>query len=218
MIDLSFLRGPRPQRTPTLRESAPLQDIVSVRKYWESLRHDGGIPKRSDVDPRSLDFALDRIFVAERIGTGLAQIRISGAVLNETAGLDARGLPLSCLFAPEARLRLAAVAERVFSDHVAAEVHLQTERKDGLPSLQARLLMLPLTDFQGQTGNLMLGCLAYIGARGQGARRFQIDRAMEERLVVPVQAQAVKPTYQLAEPKAPAPKHPHLRLVYSAEN
>ncbi|MBK6468698.1 MAG: PAS domain-containing protein [Rhodobacter sp.] len=108
----SFLGGRRDGgETPAARPRGPAE----VRAYWEGLRQDGAIPTRADLDPRGMANVLDQVFVAERIGTGLVRLRIAGTGLTEIAGLDMKGLPLSALFLPEARLRLAAVLERVFT-------------------------------------------------------------------------------------------------------
>ncbi|WP_225029606.1 PAS domain-containing protein [Xinfangfangia pollutisoli] len=216
----------------------PLQVL---RAYWEGLRDaQGGLPARSDIDPRGLAPALDQVFIAERIGTGLIRMRISGMGLTDLAGLDMKGLPLSTLFLPEARARLAEVIERVFTLPVAAELHLEAERTIGRPALAARLLLLPLRSVGGKC-DLVLGCLATEGQIGRAPRRFAIARAVEERLILAGDApmpQALAPEPALipafAEAPAPAPEllplplppqavsrpikgRPHLRLVHSAD-
>src|SRR5690606_17239587 len=82
---------------------------AELRAYWEGLRRGGSIPCRADLDPRGMAGVLDRVFVGERIGTGLVRLRIAGTALTDIAGLEMKGLPLSALFLPEARARLADV-------------------------------------------------------------------------------------------------------------
>lgn len=197
--------------------------VSEVRAYWEGLRTGGRIPARSDLDPRGMARALDQVFVAERIGTGLVRLRIAGMGLTDIAGLDMKGLPLSTLFSPEARLRLAEVLERVFLMPEAAELHLEAERSIGRPALQARLLLLPLHS-NGGARDLILGCLATDGEVGRAPRRFAIARAVEERLILPQVAahpSEESPLKEFAEPPAAAPRplkgKPHLRLVHSAD-
>jgi hypothetical protein len=220
----SFLGG----RSGVSRDPSAAQKFVAlqaVRAYWEGLRGPGGsLPARAAIDPRGLAPALDSVFVGERIGTGLLRLRISGMALTDIAGLDMKGLPISTLFLPESRLRLAQVIERVFTLPEVAELHLEAERTIGRPALSARLLLLPLRAVDGSQ-SLVLGCLATDGQVGRAPRRFAILRAVEERLVsdAPVLPAAADPAPQpaFAEPPAPAlrrlPGRPHLRLVHSAD-
>lgn len=222
----TFLGGGKSHpETPRARYGS----IAEVRAYWEALRADDRIPARSDLDPRGMARALDSVFVGERIGTGLVRLRIAGMALTDLAGLDMKGLPLSSLFLPEARARLAEVVERVFTLPEAADLHLEAERSIGRPALQARLLLLPLHS-NGGARDLILGCLATDGDLGRAPRRFAISRAVEERLILPAApladmpedyAPQPAPAPAFAESPAPAPRplpgKPRLRLVYSAD-
>lgn len=231
----SFLggKGGEGQRDPEVLPRFPA--ISQVRAYWEGLRGtSGAIPSRAELDPRGMSQALDQIFVAERIGTGLLRMRISGMGLTDLAGLDMKGLPISTLFQPEARLRLAQSVERVFTLPGVAQLHLEAERGIGRPALEARLLLLPLRSHSG-TCDLVLGCLATEGQIGRAPRRFDILRATEERLAATPEPAPVSeiaagraslrvltsaPAF--AEPPALPPQRPlrgraHLRLVHSAD-
>lgn len=213
---LSFLGGKGKTEKDAVKRFAVLAD---VRAYWEGLRAGGHIPARQDIDPRGLARALDRVFVAERIGTGLARLRITGSALADIGGMDMKGLPLSVLFVPEARKRLTEALERVFLLPAATEMHLESERSIGRPALEARLLLLPLLSNNGSR-DLVLGCLASDGEVGRAPRRFAIARTIEERLILPQsQPEAYMPAF--AEPPAPPLRPvagaPKLRLVYSAD-
>jgi hypothetical protein len=209
-MDFSILSGLRHgARAPVA--GAATAGIAMVRAYWEALRRDGGIPARSEIDPRGISAALDRVFLAERIAPGLAQIRIAGSALSDIAALDPRGLPLSCLFAPDARSRLAAVVERVFNAPLAADLTMDAVREFGRPALEGRLLMLPLCDAGGGR-TLLIGCLELQGEIGRSPRRFDIRRAVEERLLSATRA------LHTADVLDSQPGHvPHLRLVHSAD-
>lgn len=146
---------PRPQPQPM----PPFDGLAQVRAYWESLRRDGAVPQRAAIDPRGLGGVLDRVFLAERIGRGLVQVRIAGSGLVEFAGTDLRGLPLSCLFAAGSRPQLAQLIERAFAAPAVVELDLGLDRaSDG--GLAARLLLLPLAD----TG----ACRPVLGVLGFG--------------------------------------------------
>ena len=189
------------------RAAKPLRGPAELRAYWEGLRRGGGIPSRADLDPRGIAGVLDRVFVGERIGTGLIRLRIAGTALTDISGLEMKGLPLSVLFLPEARARLAEVLERVLVAPQAAELHLEAERSIGRPALSGRHLLLPLQS-NGGARDLVLGCLATEGETGRAPRRFAIARAVEEALVPP----EARPL-----PHRSLPGRPHLRLVHSAD-
>lgn len=219
----SFLEGRKDRQSVPL---ARFRGLSEVRAYWEGLRRDGGLPTRADLDPRGMANVLEHVFVAERIGTGLARLRIAGSALADLCGMDMKGLPLSVLMVPEARLRLAEVLERVFTDPQAAELHLEAETSIGRPALQARLLLLPLQTDGTAARELVLGCLATEGDVGRAPRRFAIARVVQERLALtgapatmcdapttPQMAFAEAPSVMACPVAGPA----HLRLVYSAD-
>ena len=81
--------------------------LQAVRGYWEALRQNGCLPRRDQIDPRGLAVALDKVFLVERIATGQARFRLAGMQLNDLMAMDVRGMPLSALFDPTARGRLA---------------------------------------------------------------------------------------------------------------
>jgi hypothetical protein len=212
MMSLSFLDRFRPQRPP----QAPLvfEGLAQLRAYWESLRQGDALPTRRSLDPRGMEGILDRVFLAERIGRGLVQLRIAGSGLADFAGMDIRGLPLSCLFAAESRTQLAITIERVYQEPAVAEIDLGSDRALG-GGLVARLLLLPLADEGGP--KLILGAISF--APGPTARyKFQVRSWRDERLPRPPQPTLPQ---QVAEPQAPAPQPirrvKHLSLVHVSE-
>jgi hypothetical protein len=204
-MTLTFLDRFRPQRV-----SPPVQPVFAglaqVRAYWESLREDGALPTRSALDPRGLSGVLDRVLVAERIGRGLVQVRIAGSGLADFAGMDVRGLPLSCLFAAESRAQLGQILERVFDTPAVAELDLGSDRASG-GGLVARLLLLPLAEDRG--ARLVLGAISFTGT-GPVRCKFQLRGLQEERVHLP--------TTQTPEaPVQPIRRFGHLALVHSAD-
>lgn len=203
----SFLDRFRSQRRqPPVR---PVFDgLAQVRAYWEGLRQAGSLPARASLDPRGLEGVLDRVFLAERIGQGLAQVRMAGSGLCDLAGTDLRGLPLSCLFAAEARPLLAQTLERVFSDATLAELDLGADRgKTGITL--ARLLMLPLADEAG--GKLFLGAMGF-AADGTAQHKFQVLARREERVTLTRTRTGPADTPH----EAPIRQIGHLALVHSS--
>jgi hypothetical protein len=179
---------------------------AQVRAYWEAMRQAGGLPSRAALDPRGFGGVLDRVFLAERIGKGLVQIRIAGSALAELGGTDLRGLPLSCLFAAESRPLLALALEEVLAGPAVAEIELGSDRgRTGIAA--ARLVLLPLED--GGSRRQLLGAIGF--APGPGAGKFQILARRSERLTLPPEP-AERPEPVPAAPP-PAGRRGHLRLV-----
>jgi hypothetical protein len=198
-------------RPPPLPRHEPVFDgLAQVRAYWESLRRDGKLPDRAAIDPRGLGGALDRVFLAERIGRGLVQVRIAGSRLADFAGIDLRGLPLSCLFTVESRPQLGLMVERAFAAPAVVELDLGLDR---MPTrgLVARLLLLPLAD--------KADCRPLLGVLG-----FVADAPDHGKLQLQGWRDAALPPQSSASPQAtePAPVRPirrlgHLALVHVSD-
>lgn len=203
-MTLSILDRLRPRRTPS---PYPVFDgLAQVRAYWEGLRDAGQLPQRAALNPRGLGGVLDRVFLAERIGRGLVQLRVAGSGLADFAGMDLRGLPLSCLFTPESRPLLAQTIESVFDTPAAAELDLGSDRRGGETPV-ARLVLLPLAD----TGDArqVLGAVGFVA--GAKACKFQIRARREETLLVT--PTPITPD----QPSQPIRRVGHLALVHSAD-
>lgn len=202
-MSLTILDRFRPKRdVPALQV---FDGLAQVRGYWEGLRQSASLPARTALDPRGLSGVLDRVFLAERIGTGLAQVRIAGSGLAEFAGMDLRGLPLSCLFTPESRPLLAQSLERVFSEPCVAEIDLGSDR-GAVGAVTARVLFLPLAA-EGDR-KIVLGAMGF--AQGMGTRfKFQVLARREE-------AVALAPAPVEADRRSEAARrYGHLTLVHS---
>jgi hypothetical protein len=135
-------------RLRSRRDFSPPQVIdglAQARAYWEGLRAGQALPARRAVDPRGLVGVLDRVFLADRIGRGVARVRIAGSALTDFAGTDVRGLPLGCLFNAPSRERLSDTLEQVFAGPAVGEIDLGSDRMLG-GGLVGRLLLLPLDD------------------------------------------------------------------------
>jgi hypothetical protein len=204
-MTLSFLERLRPRR----EASTPLvfDGLSQVRAYWEGLRDRAALPARTALDPRGLSGVLDRVFLAERIGHGLAQVRIAGSGLADFAGMDLRGLPLSCLFTPESRPLLAQSLELVFEDPAVVEIDLGSDR-GGIGVLRARLLLVPLAD-EGDR-KLVMGAFSF-AKRTAGQYKFQVLSRREEHLIL-----SPAPKSNDARPE-PVRRFGHLSLVHTTE-
>lgn len=199
--------------------------LAHLRAYWHALCDAPGVPPlRSRIDPRGIADALDQTFLAERIAPGIARFRLAGMHLADIMGMDARGMVLSTLFEPGSRAELATTLEAVFVRPAMVEIALEAERGLGRPTLEGRMLLLPLRSDDGKI-SLCLGCLATDGPLGRSPRRFATAR----RTVTPLDAHPVLPEMEHGMAEAPAPFVPaplapappprrsraHLRLVKS---
>ena len=185
--------------------------LAQVRAYWQGLRQDGALP------PRGIAEALESTFLLERVAKGVARFRIAGMHLHDLIGMDVRGMPLSTLFDPAGRNRLSEGLEAVFTTPAVLEIWLEAERGLGRPRLEGRILVLPLSDAQGQT-TLALGCLAMSGALGRAPRRFAMTGLLREPISIGAGAiAALADTPESSATFTPLPSLPKTRLLHLAE-
>ncbi|MEL7459565.1 MAG: PAS domain-containing protein [Pseudomonadota bacterium] len=156
--------------------------LVQVEGYWDSLRADRLVPDRSDVDPRGLAGALEHAFVLERIAPGLARFRVAGMHLSDLMGLEVRGMPISAIFSPDSRPKLATALEATFQEPAQVRMQLRGEEGVGRTALGGELLILPLRSDGGDVTRA-LGCVVMDGKIGRQPRRLQITQMEHKTLV-----------------------------------
>jgi hypothetical protein len=201
-----------------MHASVPGAPLAELRAYWEGLRVNGAIPTRAVLDPRGIAGALEVAFVAERVAPGQARFRIAGMQIAEMLGMEARGLPLMTLVAPQDRAAFAAALEQVFAGPAMVEMWLEAERGPGRPALEGRLLILPLAEDHGHVTRA-IGVLATAGTIGRSPRRFALARRTVTRILTPAPASA-EPAFAetpavFEPPPRAVPGRAHLRLVRS---
>lgn len=186
------------------RIGADLQPLVEAERYWRKIGKNGQPPRRSDLDPRQLGFALPATMILERVAPGIARVRLAGQGLNQLFGMDLRGMPASILVSPSNREALGAQVEAMFAGPAIVEIPLHFPRSWGRRPVAGRLLLLPLTDDSGQV-NRALGVLA---AREElptgGQQRFEIDAQGAFRCTLIPRPHKVRPTRRRTD-TAPAP-------------
>lgn len=207
--------------------------LSQVEAYWQALRGTRLMPNRSEVDPRGIESALEYAFIVERIAPGIARLRIAGSHLSDLMGMEVRGMPLTAFIMPESRRQLSDTLEEVFEMPATCLMSLHSEKKAGMPALDARLLMMPLKSDLGDVSRL-LGALVSVGDMGRSPRRFSIvGTTVNPILTDPSQplpeARTAKTPPRTSEPTAPGfaepaptfrtetPRRdaPYLRLVKS---
>jgi len=152
----------------------PSHILHALRDHWESLRINGNVPARSDVQPRGIRSALDHAFILERIAPGAARFRLAGRHLLDVMGMEVRGMPICALLNTSSRGRFSDVLESVFRGPQIAELSLSSPAGYARPPLEGKLLLLPLRSDLGDVTRA-LGCLVSGGGIGQTPRRFDLE-------------------------------------------
>jgi hypothetical protein len=147
--------------------------LVELEAYWRGLAPAGRVPRRCDLDPARMGDVIEDALIVERVARGVARIRVAGQRIAAMADAEPRGMPLSVLFAPEARGRLATQLEVAFRTPSVVELPLRAARAPGRPALSGRLLLLPLCDDSGAVSRCLCALVAD-GRPGRGPRRFGV--------------------------------------------
>lgn len=187
------------------RASDPKHPVLEhLETYWQSLRKDGAIPARADVDPGAIDSALPHTFVLERVAPGVARMRVAGQKLHDIMRMEPRGMPISAFFDADDRSTLAVHLESAFAEPalVAIPVHVPS----GLlrTSVKGAMLLLPMLDDHGDVSRV-LGALVVDGKLTSRSRRLKIDDSQPMRMepafsYVPTQTQrpdVIRPALRL---------------------
>lgn len=151
------------------------RSLTEVEAYWEGLRMGDAVPRRADIDPRGIENALEYAFVLERIAPGLARLRIAGMHLGDLMGMEMRGMPISAMVQPTGRTGFARTLEAVMSRPAVARITLSAQTGIGKPSLDGRMLLLPLLSDMGEITRV-LGCFETHGQIGRAPRRFSVTQ------------------------------------------
>ena len=156
------------------RQMRASQSLLRIERYWGDVRGNRLVPSRAEIDPRGLAGSLSQAFVLERIAKGLARFRIAGSHVSDLMGLEVRGMPLSTVFLPEARLTLADALEAAFDDPSIIRFQLSAETGFGRPALTGHMVLLPLRSDLGEISRI-LGGIEMDGDLGRAPRRLRIE-------------------------------------------
>ncbi|MFV1600065.1 MULTISPECIES: PAS domain-containing protein [unclassified Phaeobacter] len=155
------------------RAAGSLSPMRQAEAYWTALRRGDDIPSRSQIDPRGLENILPQTFILERIAPGIARFRLAGQRVNEMAGMEVRGMPITAFFTPEARKQMSAAMETMFDTPAIIELTLQTENNRLRGAREARMLLLPLRSDLGDISRA-LGVFISEGNPTGTSQRFSI--------------------------------------------
>jgi hypothetical protein len=147
--------------------------LVELETYWRGLAPAGRVPRRCDLDPAAMGDVIEDALIVERVAPGVARIRVAGQRIAALTAAEPRGMPLSVLFAPEARGGVATQLEVAFRTPSVVELPLTAARAPGRPALSGRLLLLPLCDDSGTVSRCLCALVAD-GRPGRGPCRFSM--------------------------------------------
>jgi hypothetical protein len=137
------------------RNTVPVSPMRQAEAYWTALRRGDDIPSRSQIDPRGLENILSQTFILERVAPGIARFRLAGQKVNEMAGMEVRGMPITAFFTPDARKQMSAALEHMFEAPAIVEVEMQTEGSRLRGRREARMLLLPLRSDLGDVSRAL---------------------------------------------------------------
>tara|TARA_R110002126_G_scaffold249148_1_gene392055 strand:+ start:2091 stop:2792 length:702 start_codon:yes stop_codon:yes gene_type:complete len=181
--------------------------LSQVEGYWDALRRSRLMPKRSEIDPRGIESALEYTFILERIAPGMARLRIAGSHLGDLMGMEVRGMPLTSLISPDGRRQVCDALEEVFQRPAVCEVHLNAPAGFDKPALEARMVLLPLKSDLGDVSRA-LGCFVARGTIGRKPRRFDVTS---------VTSRAITASATTSLPTEPTPRQDTTRQTGMAE-
>lgn len=162
-----------PTRRHTDKPGADNETLRNLEAYWQTLRNAQRIPSRNDIEPRQIDDALPHAFILQRVAPGVARMRVAGQQLHDLLKMDARGMPISTFFLPEAREEIGALIEEAFTAPAIVAVPLVSPATLLRNELTATMLLLPLRDAKDETSRI-LGALVTDDTSGNRPRRFQV--------------------------------------------
>jgi len=155
------------------RNTVPVSPMRQAEAYWTALRRGDDIPSRSQIDPRGLENILSQTFILERVAPGIARFRLAGQKVNEMAGMEVRGMPITAFFTPDARKQMSAALEHMFEAPAIVEIEMQTEGSRLRGRREARMLLLPLRSDLGDVSRA-LGVFVSEGNPNKTSQRFAI--------------------------------------------
>jgi hypothetical protein len=156
------------------RSRTSVTALRQAEAYWTALRRGDDIPSRSQIDPRGLENILSQTFILERVAPGIARFRLAGQKVNDMAGMEVRGMPITAFFTPDARKQLSASLEHMFDAPAIIELELNIEATRLHGEREARMLLLPLRSDLGDVSRA-LGVFVSEGNPTGVSQRFSIS-------------------------------------------
>lgn len=204
--------------TDFIKKGAPTLDdplLANLEAYWKTLRHAQQIPSRSALNPSQIDGALSSSFILQRVAPGTARFRVAGQRLHDLIKMDARGMPFTTLFQPDARDQIKSLTEAAFSEPAIIGLPLVSHGSVLRPTVYGAMVLLPMQDDHGVT-NRLLGALITPDIHHARARRFEVNAQLpmrHDRLGLTLATTQLIPKEPAQTQRPDAKQQPALRLV-----
>lgn len=189
--------------------------LKSLEQYWQTLRRTQQIPARTDLQPTKIDQVLSYTFIVHRVAPGTARFRVAGQKIHELLKMDARGMPLTTLFHPQARGQIQDYVELAFAEPAIIALPLVSDGSLLRPTLNGTMLLLPMHDYYGQSNRLLGALVTDPQNSSNRPRRFVIPPDAPIRhdpLGLKLAATQLMPR-DMIQTKRPDASRPALRLV-----
>ena len=172
---IPFKARPKPSASLLDDARAPTGQAImaQMEAYWIDQRKGGAVPERSDINPRGIEASLPFAFILERVAPGIARFRLAGGHLCDLMGMDVRGMPITTMMTPDARVAFVTPLEAVFKKPATARLSLISPRAIARPQIDATMALFPLRNGNGEITRA-LGCLVSDSRIGRAPRRFEI--------------------------------------------
>lgn len=158
--------------------SRELEPIDRLWTYWNSLRTDGPVPKRSAVKPLELGALLDYAFVVEHNPFCGAKFRVVGTSVTDLLGIDVRGMPVGALLTPSVRSRFVDPLKSVFQGPSTLTARFISSAENSNDVVTSSAMFLPMANESGDV-TCALGCWVTDGALGAAPRHFDVLDSVE---------------------------------------
>lgn len=158
---------PGPATVAVTQGAGAADPLAQVEAYWRARIGTRRVPLRRDIDPAGIENLLPATMILERVGPGIARIRVAGQQIERMCGMDTRGIPVSAFFAADARETLGAYVEAAFAGPAIVSVPLLTGRRFLRRGVAGQLLILPLDDGTGSGTGPVSRALAVIVMQGE---------------------------------------------------
>jgi len=192
---------------------AGAEALSRLRAHWQELRGLRAMPRRGEIVAREIDAALPWVFIAEPVAPGVLRIRHAGRRLADMLRMEPRGMPLCAFLTPGGRAGLRPLLASARVRPAVIEAGLVAGSGIVLPSVPARLLLLPLSEHEGARPDCFIGGLAC--GRFAPCRPLRFDLQEDALRITPLRDGAAMPRLVASGGKRSADPgmRPALRLV-----
>ncbi len=116
---------------------------TSLFQYWNRLRGERPVPRRTDIEPADIKHLLADTFILEQDVRGEPVFRLAGTRLCATYGRELKGFAFTSLWSPKDRAEIADLTRGALANKIVGTVCFDGVSREGRLN-PFELLMLPL--------------------------------------------------------------------------